>query len=144
MKVTLLLADAVQAVGGKLYVLGGGWSICGPDPTQMGIGLKVEVPWDRAGHSYRFRLALEDADGRPVTIPTQEGERTVNVEGSFNVRQPEGIPPGTPIDVVLAINVGALRLPTDQRYVWRLFIDEETAEDWSLGFYVRPAAPDAG
>lgn len=140
MKVTLLLADAVQAVGGKLYVLGGGWSICGPDPTQMAIGVKVEVPWDRAGRSHGFRLALEDADGGPVTVPGHGGDKAVSVEGTFNVGRPDGVPAGTPIDVVLAINVGALRLPTGQRYVWRLFVDDETSEDWYLGFYVRPAS----
>jgi hypothetical protein len=31
-KVTMLLADAAQAVDGKLYILGGGWTITGPDP----------------------------------------------------------------------------------------------------------------
>ena len=32
MKVTILLADAAQAVEGKLFVLGGGWSVTGPEP----------------------------------------------------------------------------------------------------------------
>ena len=32
MKVTMLLADSAQAIEGKLYILGGGWSITGPDP----------------------------------------------------------------------------------------------------------------
>jgi len=27
----MLLADAAQTVGGKLYILGGGWTICGQD-----------------------------------------------------------------------------------------------------------------
>jgi hypothetical protein len=27
MKLTMLLADAAEAVNGKLYILGGGWSI---------------------------------------------------------------------------------------------------------------------
>ena len=44
MKVTMLLADAAQAVNGKLYILGGGWSVAGPDPTPMAIALKMEVP----------------------------------------------------------------------------------------------------
>ena len=29
-KVTMMLADAAQAVEGKLYILGGGWSVTGP------------------------------------------------------------------------------------------------------------------
>jgi hypothetical protein len=31
MKVTMMRADAVQAVAGKLYILGGGWSVTGPE-----------------------------------------------------------------------------------------------------------------
>ena len=33
MKILLMLCDAAQAVDGKLYVLGGGWSIT-PTPDQ--------------------------------------------------------------------------------------------------------------
>src|SRR5207244_5203833 len=39
-KVTILLADAAQAVEGKLYVLGGGWSTTGPDPAPMARAIK--------------------------------------------------------------------------------------------------------
>ena len=39
MKVTILLADAAQAAEGKLYVLGGGWSITGPDPSPMALAI---------------------------------------------------------------------------------------------------------
>ena len=40
----MLLADFVQAVQGKLYVLGGGWSVTGPGAVQMGIAVKIEGP----------------------------------------------------------------------------------------------------
>ena len=46
MKVTMLLADAVRAFGGKLYILGGGRSMIPSEHTPMAIAIKVEVPWE--------------------------------------------------------------------------------------------------
>ena len=63
MKVTILLADAAQAAEGKLYVLGGGWSITGPDPSPMALAIKIEVPWDQANHPHTCRLELLDSEG---------------------------------------------------------------------------------
>ncbi len=75
MKVTMLLADAAQAVEGKLYILGGGWSIIGPEPTPMAFAIKIEVPWTEANIRHQLRVALYDEDGQPVIIPTSAGER---------------------------------------------------------------------
>jgi hypothetical protein len=37
----------------------------------------------------------------------------------------------------MAINLGAVPLPPDGRYVWRCFVNDETREDWQLGFSTR-------
>src|SRR5712692_6126152 len=58
MKVTMLLADAAQAVNGKLYILGGGWSVTGPAPSPSAIALKIEVPWDEANTRHKLTLDL--------------------------------------------------------------------------------------
>lgn len=144
MKVTILLCDAVQAVGGKLYILGGGWSIGGPGPVTMGLGVKVEVPWDLANRKYKFRLALVDADEKPITVPTPNGDQPLQVNGEFEPGRPAGVRPGTPLDVTFAINIGALPLPPDGRYVWRCYINDETEEDWQVSFSTRPAARATG
>jgi hypothetical protein len=137
-KLTLLLADAVQAVNGKLYVLGGGWSITGPDPTPSALGIKIDVPWDEGNKKHRFRLALVDADGRPVMAPGSQSP--VEVSGDFEAGRPAGLRPGTPLDVVLALNIGPLLLEPDARYVWRAWIDEQTREDWEVSFSTRAKA----
>jgi len=131
----MLLADAVQAVSGKLYVLGGGWSITGPDPVPSALALKIDVPWDEGNKKHRFRLALVDADGRPVMAPG--GQSAVEVAGEFEAGRPAGLRPGTPLDVVLALNIGPLLLEADSRYVWRAWIDEQTREDWEVSFSTR-------
>ena len=79
----MMLADAAQEVGGKLYVLGGGWSITGPEPVPMAIALKLEVPWDRTNLQHSLLLELLDEDGEPVLVPGQDGEEVaLQVTGS--------------------------------------------------------------
>jgi hypothetical protein len=140
MKVTMLLADAAQAVTGKLYVLGGGWSITGPDPAPSALAIKIEVPWDEANRPHRFVLALLTADGQPVTVPGPQGPQAIEVQGGLEVGRPAGLTPGTPLDSTLAINFGPLPVPPGGRYVWRLSIDGHTDEDWEVAFSTRPVA----
>jgi hypothetical protein len=138
----MLLADAAQEVGGKLYILGGGWSITGPTPTPMAIALKLEVPWDRTNEHHTLLLELVDEDGTPVLVADEHGEQVpLQVSGEFEAGRPPGIKPGTPIDSALAVNFGPLQLEGGRRYQWRLSIDGDTDEDWSLGFSTRPAEP---
>jgi hypothetical protein len=140
MKVMLLLADAAQAVDGKLYVLGGGWSIVGPEPSPMAIAMKIEVPWDQANRRHPWLLELLDADGNPVSTAGSDGlEQPIRISGEFEVGRPPGLRPGTPLDLPLAISMSALSLPPDGRYVWQLSIDGESSEDWRLAFSTRPA-----
>lgn len=134
----MLLADSAQAVEGKLYILGGGWSIIGPDPIPMAVAIKLEVPWDQANEEHKFRLVLVDADGNEVSIQDDQGVSSIiEVNGAFETGRPPGLIQGTPLDVVLAINFGPIPLNPGRRYAWRLFINNDTNIDWSLGFSTR-------
>ena len=106
----MLLCDAAQVSDGKLYILGGGWSMTGPDPVPSAVALKIDVDWHEAETSHHWELFLEDADGRPVLMETSEGTQPVEVRGEFTVSQPQGIPEGSPIDVALAVNLGPIPL----------------------------------
>ncbi|HEY6627428.1 MAG TPA: hypothetical protein VI193_00420 [Acidimicrobiia bacterium] len=63
-----LLADAVQAVRGKLFVLGGGWdtlwvrSFPARHPS-LAIGLRLRVPSSWGEDSLKVSVELQDADG---------------------------------------------------------------------------------
>jgi hypothetical protein len=138
----LLLADSAQVSEGKLYILGGGWSVTGPLPTPSAVAIKIDVPWDGANVVHRFELQLLTADGPPVKLPTVGGlEEEIKVEGDFEVGRPPGLRPGTPIDVPLAVNIGPMPLPPDSRYVWKLSIDGDTNELWQVAFSTRPMPP---
>ena len=137
MRVTLLLADFAQVADNKLYVMGGGWSVAGPGPTNMAVAIKVEVPWDQTNRPHEWRLELVDADGQPVARPTPEGDQPIMVSGEFEVGRPSGLTEGTPIDLPMAVNLAGVPLPPGQRLVWTLWIDGESREDWELRFTTR-------
>ena len=134
MRAWMMLADAVQAVEGKLYILGGGWIVSGRAP--FGIALLIEVPWTQANRGHRWQLSLETEDGQPVPFPESGSIEPVVVGGDFEVGRPAGVPPGSPFNVPVAINSGPMPLAPG-RYTWRLVIDGETDEDWYLSFDVR-------
>ena len=135
-----MLADYAQAVGGKLYISGGGWSITGPDPVPFAIAIDVKVPWHAIDEQHELRLELLDADGRAVEMETAEGSEPIVFETTFGVVPSLGVKPGTPIDFAFAINLAPQpAIEPGGRYEWRLTIDGETREDWHLAFSTRPA-----
>jgi hypothetical protein len=87
------LADAVQAVRGKLFVLGGGWDTLwvrtfpARHPS-LAIGLRLRVPSSWGEEYLKVSVELQDADGAPmlpqplahsVRLPTRtEGSTTTD------------------------------------------------------------------
>ena len=137
MKATLLLADYAVVSDGKLTIVGGGWSQTGPEPAPFGIGLLIQVPWDQANAPHTFSVELLDADGEAVVLEAdEEGEQAVAFGGDFEVGRPPGLKPGTPLDFPVAMNSTPLPLEPG-RYEWRLTIDGESRQDWTLAFTVR-------
>jgi len=134
----MMLADSAQAVGGKLYILGGGWSQTGPMPSPSAVAMKFDVPWDQANHRFRVLLELLTADGDPVMIPGPEGEQPLRVEGQLETGRPPGLKQGSPLDAVMALNFGPVPLQPDSRYEWRLTVDGQHEAEWSLPFGTRP------
>jgi len=91
MRVTIMLADAAQESAGKLYILGGGWSVTGLDIPPSALAMKIDVPWDQANVRHAWVLELVSEDGVPVEI---EGQ-SVRLEGEFEVGRPPGAAPGS-------------------------------------------------
>jgi hypothetical protein len=134
----MLLADSAQVSEGKLYILGGGWTLTGPDPVPQAVAIYLEVSWDLTNIKHTWSLELLDSDANPVVVPGPVEEQPVRLGGEFEVGRPPGLKPGTPLGVALAINIGPLPLAPDTRYEWRLTINDQTEEDWRLTFSTRP------
>ncbi|HKH87808.1 MAG TPA: hypothetical protein VKA05_03255 [Acidimicrobiales bacterium] len=142
MRVTMLLCDSAQVADGKLYILGGGWSVIGPGMMPSAVAMKIDVDWNEAGVAHHWELFLVDEDGHSVLIETPEGERPMEVGGDITVERPPGLREGSPIDVALAVNFGPLPLGPNRRFTWRLTIDGESQPDWVLAFSTRAARDD--
>ena len=141
MMATIMLADAAQAIDNKLYVLGGGWSVTGPDPSPSALAIALKVPWDEANRRHDLRVELVDSDGDPITMGSAEEGQSVVVESHFEVGRPPGLRPGTSIDLALAINLGPVPLAPGGRYEWRLSIDGQSEAHWHAAFSTRAALP---
>lgn len=136
----MLLADAAQVAEGKLYIMGGGWEVCGPEPTPMALAVKVEIPPSQARRKHTWSLVLVDASGEPVLL-TADGEKSaVVIHGEFGrVEDPKSASAKGPVHLRFAINVAPLPLEPGSSYAWRLTIDNQTRRDWLASFRTRPA-----
>lgn len=128
LKVTALLCDAAQVAEGKLYVLGGGWSIYrSPGRVSMAVAIKIDVPWTDANRKIPFRAELVTEDGMAVTDP--DGQ-PVRLEATLEVGRPPGLPAGTTLDLPLAFRID---IPlAGGGYRWEFFIDDTKATDISF------------
>ncbi len=139
MKVTVMLADFAQAVNGKLYIMGGGWSIIGPGPSPSALAIKIEVPWTETNRSHELKVELLDSDYRAVEVPMPGGNSPLVLKGAFEVGRPPGMIQGSSMDVPIAFNIGAIPLEPGRRYVWRLSINDKTDDNWHVAFSTRPS-----
>ena len=139
MKTTLLLCDNAQEVGGKLYVLGGGWSIYRGSPVTMALAVKISVPWDGANVPHEFSARLVTEDGTDPTLPGPDGTSVatrIEFQGRFEAGRPPGLAPGSDLDAPWVVNIAGLPLAPG-RYEWQVQIDGEIAD--RVAFTVAPA-----
>jgi hypothetical protein len=123
-KVTMLLADAAHSVGGKLYILGGGWTqLQASGPVSMALALKLEIPWSMANERLELDASLETEDGAAVGTD----ERPIQAGGEIEVGRPPGLKPGTPLVATLSLNFAGIHLEPGG-YVWVLKIGPEIVE----------------
>lgn len=84
----LVLADAAQLIGGKLFLLGGGWETMMvntlPVQHQMALALAFDVTWNETNHKHQFEVKIQD----------QDGNERAKIQGAFEVGRPPGIPAG--------------------------------------------------
>ncbi len=135
MKATMMLADSAQAVGNKLYILGGGWSITAAGISHA-VAIYFQIPWDLSDDKHVFVLQLLTSDGEPVA---DQNGTPVRVEGEIQTGRPPGLKKGTPIDAPVAFEFPPMPFEPDSRYEWRLTVDGESKADWRLPFSTRPA-----
>ncbi len=108
----VFLADSAEALGGKLYVLGGGWdrllipNLPGPSIKPFALALGVTVPYSHTNRKFVLSIELVDADGNQLGQPLQLG---------LDSGRPPGLTPGTPQNMPVAIGMNP-SFPGPARY----------------------------
>ena len=130
-----ILADAAQAVGGKLHVLGGGWDTLRVQqvPVQhhtLSLGMRVRIPWGSAGQEMELAVEFQDEDGHAVF---ERGP----IRHQFKVRRPKGVAEGADIGMVRALTFNNLRIPDFGGYSFVISVDGEELD--RVRFRVIPA-----
>lgn len=138
----MLLCDSVQVVEGKFYMLGGGWSVIGPDPSPFGIAMKLDVAWTEMETPHHWELFLLDEDGHEVVVDTPDGPQPIEMRGDFQLARPPELAEGSPVSIPIALNLPGLPLEKGKRFSWRLSIDGETDPSWELPFMTRESLPE--
>jgi len=90
----LILADAAQVVGNKLFLLGGGWDQIVvnsqfPINQKMAVAFSVKVAWNDTNKKQAFEIEIlsEDKD-------TEALKSLMKAGGHFEIGRPPGIMPG--------------------------------------------------
>lgn len=114
----LILADAAQILGNKLYLLGGGWDalIVNTIPANQAIAIAASfrVPWGDTNqpHNVEIEIINEDDQGQPPLL---------RFGAQLEVGRPPGTPPGSDQRSQLAVNsVLTFRSPGNYAVVVRV------------------------
>ena len=136
-----LVADAVQAVAGKLYVIGGGWdtlfvrSFPARHPT-MGIGMRIRVPWS---HIDEFSLSVDlvDEDGASLFQGRALSQR-------IRINRSPAMPAGADMGIVRAFTLNNLAFPKEGGYAFPISVDDVEVSRLRFRLRRRPQPPTAG
>lgn len=142
MRATLMLADHAMAVGGRLFINGGGWNAAtAAAPLNCAVAILLELPHDELAKKHNLVLELLDADGQPIRVPREDGPpATVKLAGDVQRDPDQPLPAsGRSENLCFAFNVHGVRLAAG-RYEWRFWINGETREEWRLPFAIAAAA----
>lgn len=94
-----MLADHVEVINNKLYVMGGGWETLTVNavPVQHVVALAVafSVPWSETNQRHDIQIEILD----------QESKSLAKVDGQIEVGHPSGVPLGRGQRIQMGVNL---------------------------------------
>jgi hypothetical protein len=126
---------------GGITMTGVGWTVRPPQAQPMAIYALIFIPREEAGR-HRWRLQLTYVSGEPVRLarpipgvpPDLVFEREVDVRGLDDPTL------RTPLTMGPLLSLPPFPLPKAREYLWRLTVDGETRDAWTLPFRTTPPA----
>jgi hypothetical protein len=130
----LILADRAEAIGGKLYMMGGAWDqiavVDFTKPILFSIALGITIPWNATNIDHKLQVQLMDEDGT----------RLFSVDGSFKTGRPPQLPQGASQNNVLTFAAAAV-LPRAGSYTVEATLNESNSHSVSFRAYQAPHPP---
>jgi hypothetical protein len=133
-----LLADSVQAVRGKLFILGGGWDTLwvrgfpARHPS-LAIGLRLRIPTSWHSDEMTLSVELQDADGKSI-FPQPLSQR---------IRMPQNPDPRTTdVGLVRSFTFNNLVFAQEGQYSFVISVDADTVSRLRFSVRSRPTPPD--
>ena len=134
-----LLADSVQAVRGKLFVLGGGWDtlwvprLPARHPS-LAIGLRLRIPVSWKSESLKLSVELQDADGKAL-LPRPLSH---DIKLPTTAQQPQG---ATDFGLVRSFTFNNLRFDSEGAYSFVISVDDQPVSRIRFSVRIRPQQP---
>ena len=115
----VMVADRAEVVGGKLYVMGGGWDAIGTADLSRPVGISfavgVVVPWNATNQEHTIEISLRDDTGTPIDA--------VQRAAKFNVCRPPLLGVGDSQRVIIAVPGEAVIFPRAGSYTIGATVD---------------------
>ena len=143
MRVEAFLADAVQALGGKLSALGIGWSTLSAPRfparhDRVALGIVLRIPPEEAGqHRLSVRLLGPDGAARPLGRRSDGGELT-ELDAPFSV-QATDVATDVEATATFALNFDGLMFEEPGGYAFVLAVDGQERERLTFRVQTPPA-----
>jgi Family of unknown function (DUF6941) len=134
-----LLADSVQAVRGKLFVLGGGWDTLWVQrfPARhpsLAIGLRLRVPVRWQPEDLQLSVELQDEDGKPLLPrPLTHQIRLPAERASMSAT--------TDFGIIRSFTFNNLRFDHEGAYSFVIAVDDEPVSRIRFVVRARPGTP---
>jgi len=127
----LILGDRVEAVNGKLYMMGGAWDrlnvVDFNQPVPFGFAVGILIPWNDANEALPLTITISGEDGEKITPDLQT---------TVSVGRPPNAVKGQSFRAVIAVQ-GTWKLPKPGTYVVRASLTDGRKE---VRFYAVPIA----
>jgi Family of unknown function (DUF6941) len=134
-----LLADSVQAIRGKLFILGGGWDTLwvrqfpARHPS-LAIGLRLRIPTSWHSNELKLSVELQDADGKSI-FPQPLAQ---------TIRLPENTDPQTTdIGLVRSFTFNNLVFGHEGSYSFVISVDDDPVSRLRFSVRLRPGQSEA-
>ena len=113
----LILADKAEALNGKLYLMGGGFTnlylVQLPGPASIDLAIGLSFDYHETGEQHEMSVALENADNQPMGPP---------MVLPLPIGRPPGLPPGDSLRLVIAVN-GPFQIEAEGLYHFVVALD---------------------